>query len=77
MNHTPTDGSTDDPTDGPTEFARSRFDPLRCLPGTLRGEGHGPFPTIEEAERTSELVRDVHGLEPFVVVITEAEAEEP
>ncbi|MBW2692142.1 MAG: type II secretion system secretin GspD [Deltaproteobacteria bacterium] len=37
----------------------------------------GPFPTIEEAERTSDLVRDVHGLEPFVVVITEEEAEEP
>jgi general secretion pathway protein D len=37
----------------------------------------GPFPTIEEAKRTSELVRDVHGLDPFVVVITEEEAEEP
>jgi general secretion pathway protein D len=37
----------------------------------------GPFPTIEEAERTSEIVRDVHGLEPFVVVVTEEETEEP
>jgi general secretion pathway protein D len=37
----------------------------------------GPFPTIEEAERTSKLVRDVHGLDPFVVVITEEEVEEP
>jgi general secretion pathway protein D len=37
----------------------------------------GPFPTIEEAKRTSELVRDVHGLDPFVVVITEEEADEP
>ncbi len=37
----------------------------------------GPFPTIEEAERASELVREVHGLDPFVVVITEEETEEP
>jgi len=37
----------------------------------------GPFPTIDEAERASQLVRDVHGLEPSVVVIAEEEAEEP
>jgi general secretion pathway protein D len=37
----------------------------------------GPFPTIEEAERASDMVRDVHGLDPFVVVISEEEAEEP
>jgi general secretion pathway protein D len=37
----------------------------------------GPFSTIDEAERASDLVRDVHGLDPFVVVITEEEAEEP
>jgi len=37
----------------------------------------GPFPTIDEAERASELVREVHGLDPFVVVITQEEVEEP
>jgi general secretion pathway protein D len=37
----------------------------------------GPFSTIEEAERASDMVRDVHGLDPFVVVISEEEAEEP
>ena len=37
----------------------------------------GPFPTIAAAERASILLRDVHGLEPFVVVVFEGEADEP
>ncbi len=37
----------------------------------------GPFPTIAAAKRASKSVRDVHGLEPFVVVVTEEAAEEP
>jgi general secretion pathway protein D len=37
----------------------------------------GPFPTIEAAERASKSVRDVHGLEPFVVVLSQEAAEEP
>jgi general secretion pathway protein D len=37
----------------------------------------GPFPTIAAAERVSKSMRDVHGLEPFVVVVSEEAAEEP
>jgi len=37
----------------------------------------GPFATIEEAQQASELVRDVHGLDPFVVVLPGEAAEEP
>jgi general secretion pathway protein D len=37
----------------------------------------GPFKTIDEAERASEIVEDVHGLEPSVVIVTEEEAEAP
>jgi hypothetical protein len=37
----------------------------------------GPFPTIDAAERASKSMRDVHGLEPFVVVVSEEAAEEP
>jgi hypothetical protein len=37
----------------------------------------GPFPTIDAAERVSKSVRDLHGLEPFVVVVSEEAAEEP
>jgi hypothetical protein len=37
----------------------------------------GPFPTIEVAERISRTVRELHGLEPFVVVVSEEAAEEP
>jgi general secretion pathway protein D len=37
----------------------------------------GPFLTIRAAERASELVRDVHGLEPSVVIVYAEAAEEP
>jgi general secretion pathway protein D len=37
----------------------------------------GPFASIEEAQQASEFLRDVHGLEPFVVVIPGEAAEEP
>jgi general secretion pathway protein D len=37
----------------------------------------GPFPTIKEAKRASVLVEEVHGLQPFVVVVQEEAAEEP
>ncbi len=37
----------------------------------------GPYATFDEAKRVSESVRDVHGLEPSVVVVSEEEAEEP
>ena len=37
----------------------------------------GPFPTIAAAKQASQSVRDVHGLEPFVVVVSEEAAEEP
>jgi type II secretory pathway component GspD/PulD (secretin) len=37
----------------------------------------GPFPTVAAAERASRSVRDIHGLEPFVVVVSEEAAEEP
>jgi general secretion pathway protein D len=37
----------------------------------------GPFPTITAAERVSRSMRDVHGLEPSVVVVSEEAAEEP
>ena len=37
----------------------------------------GPFPTVAAAERVSKSMRDVHGLEPFVVVVSEEAAEEP
>ena len=37
----------------------------------------GPFPAIDTAERAAQFMRDVHGLEPFVVVVFEGEAEEP
>jgi alkanesulfonate monooxygenase SsuD/methylene tetrahydromethanopterin reductase-like flavin-dependent oxidoreductase (luciferase family) len=37
----------------------------------------GPYPTIDAAERVSKSVQDVHGLEPFVVVVSEEAAEEP
>jgi general secretion pathway protein D len=37
----------------------------------------GPFKSIEEAQQASELVRDVHGLEPTVVVVPGEAPEEP
>ncbi len=37
----------------------------------------GPFLTIRAAKRASELVRDVHGLEPSVVIVYAEAAEEP
>jgi type II secretory pathway component GspD/PulD (secretin) len=37
----------------------------------------GPFPTVTAAERVSKSMREIHGLEPFVVVVSEEAAEEP
>ena len=37
----------------------------------------GPFPSIAAAKQASKSVRDVHGLEPFVIVVSEEAAEEP
>jgi len=37
----------------------------------------GPYPTIDEANRASRSVQNVHGLEPSVVVVSEEAAEEP
>ena len=37
----------------------------------------GPYPTVDAAERVSKSMQDIHGLEPFVVVVSEEAAEEP
>ncbi|MBW2715029.1 MAG: SPOR domain-containing protein, partial [Deltaproteobacteria bacterium] len=37
----------------------------------------GPFQTVSAAERAAELIRDVHGLEPSVVIVQKEAADEP
>ncbi len=37
----------------------------------------GPFQTVHAAERAAELIRDVHGLEPSVIIVPKEAADEP